>query len=304
LNAVPLTKTFVAPGSKELADAVAALDARVPLGATDMKKAIATAAESFQGESKNARAVVYLGDGRSAANLVTSPELDDLSKKLASAHISVSSYIVGSQPDARILGALAGRTGGVLVEDKAELAGPKAGEQLAAAVDAAVLWPTAVKWPAEMTEVFPKQAPPLRLDRDSVVVGQFKGKGPFEVQYEVETPAGPEKLNFTATVPEAAGDKNSYLTALVKWAEKDGSVPLIGSQSLEQAKLVSATGTQGWKELAKQALSVGNADGAEKLADAALRQDPITATIPFEPHSGHRCWAAFSGFDRSVIRMA
>ena len=77
LNAVPLTKTFVAPGGKEMTDALAALDARVPLGATDMKKALAAAAESFQGDSKNARTVVYLGDGRSAANLVSAQEFDE-----------------------------------------------------------------------------------------------------------------------------------------------------------------------------------------------------------------------------------
>ena len=38
LNAIPLTKTFVAPNGKEMAEALAALDARVPLGATDMAK--------------------------------------------------------------------------------------------------------------------------------------------------------------------------------------------------------------------------------------------------------------------------
>ena len=44
LNADPLTAKFVAPQSKEMADALAALDARVPLGATDMEKALSAAA--------------------------------------------------------------------------------------------------------------------------------------------------------------------------------------------------------------------------------------------------------------------
>ena len=40
LNAIPLTKGFVPAGSKEMVDALAALDARVPLGATDLEKAL------------------------------------------------------------------------------------------------------------------------------------------------------------------------------------------------------------------------------------------------------------------------
>jgi hypothetical protein len=269
-----MSKSFVSPGSKELEAALATLDARVPLGATDMKKALNAAAESFQGDSKNARAVVYLGDGRSAAKIVTSQDFDALSQKLASSHISVSGYIVGTRTDAQIFGALAGKTGGMLLEDSESLDGEKAGRQLSTAIAGTVLWPTSVKWPAEMTEVFPKQAPPLRLDRDSVVVGKYQGTGPFEVQYEVETASGPQKLVFTAAPEAASGDQNGYLATLVKWAENDSGVPLIGTQSLENAKMIAVNSTKGWQELAKQAISSGNVVGAEKLAEAALRQDP------------------------------
>ena len=64
LNAIALTKTFVAPSGKEMADALAGLDARVPLGATDMSKAIGAVVDSYSGQSRGARAVVYIGDGR------------------------------------------------------------------------------------------------------------------------------------------------------------------------------------------------------------------------------------------------
>ncbi|MCD4727178.1 MAG: hypothetical protein K8R46_05930, partial [Pirellulales bacterium] len=87
LNAVPLTETFVAPGGQEMADALSALDARVPLGATDMQKAVDAAVDSFAGDSKNARAAVYIGDGRSAANLLGVDEFAKLATKLADARI-------------------------------------------------------------------------------------------------------------------------------------------------------------------------------------------------------------------------
>lgn len=53
LNPVPLTKNFVAPASKDMADAVAALNARPPLGATDMEVALNAVAGVFPGAAKN-----------------------------------------------------------------------------------------------------------------------------------------------------------------------------------------------------------------------------------------------------------
>ena len=52
LNAIPLTKGFVAPDSKEMNEAVTAIDARVPLGSTDMSKAVSAALESYAAESR------------------------------------------------------------------------------------------------------------------------------------------------------------------------------------------------------------------------------------------------------------
>ena len=70
LNAIPLTKAFAAPNSPEMADALKKLEARVPLGSTDMQTALSAAADSFSGDAKNSRAVVYIGDGMSTANLL------------------------------------------------------------------------------------------------------------------------------------------------------------------------------------------------------------------------------------------
>ena len=54
-NAVGLTKGFVAPDSKEMADALAALERACRWCATDMEKALTTAAGSFSGEAKSPR---------------------------------------------------------------------------------------------------------------------------------------------------------------------------------------------------------------------------------------------------------
>ena len=189
LNAIPLTKTFVAPSSKEMANALTELDARVPLGVTDMAKALDAVGDSYGGASKNARAAVYIGDGRSTAHLLETAEFEKLAGRLADARIPVSSYAVGLRVDQQLLGALAVQTGGTVILG-GETPGREAGSSLAAAADATVLWPTSVTWPAAMTEVFPKRLPPLRGDRETIVVGTLKGKGPLKVQLTLPAPRG------------------------------------------------------------------------------------------------------------------
>ncbi len=180
LNATALTKNFVAPASKEMTDAVVALTARTPLGATDMESALTTVAGIFPSDVKNPRAVVYIGDGRSAANLLGTDKFEKLVQKLADLRIPVNSYVVGARVDRQLPGALAVQTGGTVIFDAEALPAAEAGVQLAAAANATVLWPTATTWPAEMTAVFPKRTPPLRGDRETVMIGTLKGKGPLQ----------------------------------------------------------------------------------------------------------------------------
>ena len=275
LNAIPLTKTFVAPNGKEIAGALAALDARVPLGATDMSKAIGAVVESYSGQSTGARAAVYIGDGRSAAHLLGAEEFEKLAAQLTDARIPVSSYAVGLRLDLQLLGALAVQSGGTVISDGGVLTGEEAGRVLAAAADTPVLWPTSVSWPAEMTEVFPKRLPPLRHDRDTIVLGTFKGKGPLNAKIGVAGPAGPQEIAL-AVAPNASDESNNYLPQLLEMARIDGGVtlPLVGSESLAEARRTVTSGVRNIDRLARQALASGNLDGAEKLIDKALRQDP------------------------------
>ena len=270
LNAAPMTKDFVAPESKEMADAMAALEARAPLGATDVEKSLNIAAAAF-GESKNPRAIVYIGDGRSAANLLAPESFGKLTQKLVAAKIPVTSYVIGARVDRQLPGALAVQTGGAVVLDSDTLTGAEAGRQLAAAANATVVWPTAVAWPAEMTRVFPKQLPPLRGDRETVAVGSFKGKGPFKV----EVTADAQKLSFTAT-PGASDDSNNYLAQLVERASVDGGItlPLVGAASLADARQTIGAGVRDLSKLAQEALAAGNLTSAEQIVAEALRLDP------------------------------
>ena len=112
LNAVPMTQSFVNPKSADLQAGVKKLEQRVPLGSTDMLTGVRTALKSF-GKSENPRAIVYIGDGVSGSQLISSDVMQSLIDTLQERRISVSSYAIGPRRDLQLLGTLAHRTGGV-----------------------------------------------------------------------------------------------------------------------------------------------------------------------------------------------
>ena len=121
LNAVPLTPGFVAPNSAEMATAFGALQQRTPLGSCDLEKALDAAAKSFPSDSKLARAIVYIGDGSSRANMLTSEQLDRVVNDLVAQRVPVIAFGVGPRIQRQLLGILAARTGGVVVPEQASV---------------------------------------------------------------------------------------------------------------------------------------------------------------------------------------
>ena len=118
---------------------MAALNQRTPLGSNDMEKALSAAAASFGGSTKNPRAVVYIGDGSSRANLLSPERFRPLATSLADRHIPVVSYGVGPRVDRQILGLLAQQTGGVVLDEPQGGSAADAGRRLAAAPAATVV---------------------------------------------------------------------------------------------------------------------------------------------------------------------
>ena len=263
LNATPLTQGFVAPGSPEMAAALGALNQRTPLGSCDLEKALDTAAKSFAGDSKSPHAVVYIGDGSSRANVLSTDQFDRVVNDLVAQRSPVIAFGVGPHIQEQMLGILASRTGGVVVPEQASVDADAYGTGLAQAVHGSVLWPKAggnVKWPDGL-DVYPKTFPPLRSDRDTVLVGTAKSTAAKQVEIDVDGPAGAQKLAYD--IPELKSDANNgYLVSLVDQAKVDGgrTLPLVGSASLATAKQEIEAGGRGLKVLAREALSGGNLD--------------------------------------------
>lgn len=272
LKAIPLTQQFVSPDSDQLADAVAKLHRREPLGATDMEAALSKAADTVA-QGASGTAVVYIGDGMSTANLLDSEQLGQLTELLRQKRATFSAVTVGPRLDLQLLGALASGTGGQVISNP-QLPAEQVGRQMAGMVHTPVIWLESISWPAAFQEVYPKHVPPLRADRETIVVGKGTLDGPIDI---AATGAGPAPAALQWRVqPAASNDANGYLVRLVDLARADGgvSLPLLGSQALQEAKTEFAAGVDQTTELAVQALRTGDLQGADRLAREALKRDP------------------------------
>ena len=125
LEARPITEKFLAANSAELRAAVEKLHRESPLGATDIDNVLRAAAARFDKERPEGRVLLYIGDGRSPANLVGTDAFRALVNTLSSGHVAVSSYAVGPQRDGRFLAALANQTGGISIYRRADGSGER-----------------------------------------------------------------------------------------------------------------------------------------------------------------------------------
>jgi hypothetical protein len=274
LRAVALTDGFVAANGAEASRALAALAERVPLGAADLESALLAAAESYQGAAPAARGILLVGEGASRARAIGPEQFQELVARLASQRAPVLSYGIGPRVERSLLRALAGRTGGVAIEDDPKLTPAALGGMLVSAARVSVYWPVGqASWPAG-SEVYPRPLPPLRSDRDTVLLGTMKAGAGGKLELAVEGPAGPQTLVWP--LPALRLDEgHAFLRPLVELARIDGglTLPLLGTASLVELQEELLLGGRDLDALARTALAVNNLDGAEKLVAEALRRD-------------------------------
>ncbi len=277
LQAVPMSDGFVQPGSSELGSAVAELEARTPLGATDMPAGLRQAADAFS-VSNRARSIVYIGDGISLANLPTTDKLKAVVDRLVEKRISVSSFATGLRCNVEFLAVLANHSGGSMFLDGPSVSPQMAGQGLLTIARGSVVWPSKVELPKSATESYPTRFPPLRFDRDSVVLGTIGEAGDQRIRMLGELHGQTVEMSWTLTAEDTTnlGEDFAMLPELVKAARADHGLtsPILGTPGLVEARRIFAMTSESLSKLGNQALATGDAESARQLSDEALRRDP------------------------------
>ncbi len=168
----PLTDGFVSLTPGNIDSVQAKLQKRIPAGATNFSAALENGLKAF--DPARTAAMVYVGDGYSAARLISPEKMTELVSRFSESKIPVNSYAIGSQTDMQLLGILALRSGGAVIEDASQESTDKAGAQLAQIVSEKVWYPETLQV-SENLQILPAVALPVRADRTTIYLAEIKG---------------------------------------------------------------------------------------------------------------------------------
>ncbi len=279
VETVELSEGLVASSDPKWETAVARLKKRIPLGATDLSSALRTAMKQFRSPTAQ-RTVVYIGDGVNRVNFLTSNEHRQLVDDLVEARVTVSSLAIGPMVDVPTLAAFANHTGGIVLSRNAIQESTQAiGRTLGLSAAMPVVWVENAKLPTALADHFPQRFPPLRLDRDTVIVGKVSGElTKADAGITGSITGQSVKLSFDIA-PEASNPDMGFLTAVVEKAGRDGglTLPSLGSEGLRAMSFMLADDATAMVKSGEFALKSGQIESAIQIAEEALKSDPNNA---------------------------
>ena len=189
-------------------------------------------------------------------------------EKLVDARVPVSSFGVGAYVNTPLLGALANRTGGYVVDGTSSA--QEAGAELANAATATVFFPEDVSLTIGDADVYPNPLPPIRSDRETYLVGQTAE------ELEALTLSIPAVVNDGREAdvewnvsPKASERNNQYLYQLVQEASaNNGATFAVAGRSLLTDRQVALNDVaDDAADLAQQAANFGDVVSAERIAN-------------------------------------
>ena len=284
IDAVALTDTFVSPTGDAATAAIKKLNDRLPMGATDLPNALKQAAEAFQGEGRN-RNVIYIGDGVTRG-FGGSKQFGEIVKGLTGNQVAVSSFAIGPQRDIEMMAALANQTGGSIFVDVDDIGSvSQAVKGLSETVRGTVFWPSEVNLPSVVKEVFPATMPPLRTDRDTIVIGTLAERGSVELTMRGDFGGQPVTMKWPVKAEES-DDFFAFLPALVQSARQNSglTLPTVGSAGLREAARVMMASTAAMARM--DAEFAANREALEGTEINASSRQPQEDDQPQEDQQG------------------
>lgn len=284
---VAFTERFLDAQSEEFLAAVDHLQkSRVPLGSTNMEKGIRAVLAAF-GQSQNPeakRTVIYFGDGQSTARFINVQRMRDIVQSLVSQKISFSGASLGVNSNSALIGAFANHTGGVVVDSHVlsqKNSVETVGSSLARSLDANVYWvdQDSVKYP-ESWELHPTAVPPLRSDRETILIGK-SSVNPSEAVFSLKGKTVDAIVKDMSWDLQSKTSKESrFLVGIYETAALDDGifVPLAGREVLNRVKAARFEQMIQDHEIlmgvAKNALLDGKHDIAARFAQKVLEESP------------------------------
>ena len=277
VRSTDMSKSF--GSASETKSAVQRLRKRLPLGNTNLATAIGTVRSTLSTEPQNrTRSIIYIGDGSSIDGLNNPVRFGALVDALRADHIAVHSIVIGPATELGMMAILANHTGGTvgIIGTNPENAPANIASRVGKSALMSPIWLESASLLAGMEMVQADRLPPLRLDRDSILMGTFAShlsEGSLELWGE--TTASKVKIVADAKVSDSS-DFYGFLPGLVKRAQpNDGlMLPTAGTPMLEETARVLAMHSDSLVKAGQLALQQGNKKGAKVVAQRALDADP------------------------------
>ena len=264
VKAEPMMTEFVSPKADASTAGVEALTNRVPLVHTNQVACLRAVLNDLP--SAAPAAIVYIGDGMSAARLASPAEVGEMAAEMRGRHVAVHSFAVGPQTDLELLGTLAQHTGGVvLLDQRTDSVHGTTGADLAAAAKSPILYPTRMVASDASVEMLPRIALPLRSDRATIYLGKGRVADSFALTFDFN---GSETPVVFPAHGAARHDSNGILPLF--WQRAQGSngiaVSLAGARLIAAAQNVFAERLDSMLNDGERAVAAHDAGTAEQIA--------------------------------------
>ncbi len=274
--------------------AIRALSQRLPLGNTNMMTVIDSVRAKLVGEPQNhSRSIVYIGDGTSIDAMEDEKRFGAIVDALRADRIAIHSIAIGPAKNVELMAVLANQTGGVVgVVGTTEEKNPESmGRQIGSSAIMSPIWLSDAKWINGMASIQQDRLPPLRLDRDTIVLGTVT-KDAAEGSLQLTGVTSGSNVSIVADgMVEASHPDFAFLPGLVKQATDNRglTLPTASSGMLRETARVLSAKSEELVRAGNLALQQGNRRGAKAVAEKALEADPNNAeALTLERITGNR----------------
>lgn len=268
------------PADEVIATALRNLSRRLPLGNTNMVDVIDSVRSSLVRRPQNrTRSIVYIGDGTSIDTVENQGRFGALIDALRADRIAVHSIAIGPTTNVELMGILANQTGGTLGLVSLDPAASPAiiGGSIAKSAIQSPIWLSEIQLPQGMKSIQANRLPPLRLDRDSILLGEVSGDASASGKLTLVGETSTSSVRIASeTELEPSHPDFAFLAGVINKARDNDGLMLAsaGSPMLRETARVLTARSEELVRAGNMALQQGNKRGAKAVAELALEADP------------------------------